>query len=88
MSSDVLLGELIREPTVAVLARTQRWTAPPVLSAERLQVAQGLRNDPESTVSKVARTLGVHRSTLHKALHGAVANRMKGEAGRGLVWAG
>jgi hypothetical protein len=40
MFSDMLLDGLIREPTVAVLARTQRWTSPK-LSTERLRVAQG-----------------------------------------------
>lgn len=83
--------ELIRERTVAGLAaaraRGRKGGRPPKLSAEKLRVAQRLLKDSESTVSEVARTLGVHRSTLHKALQGAVAKTMNGE-GRGLVRAG
>ncbi len=83
--------ELIRERTVAGLAaaraRGRKGGRPPKLSAEKLRVAQRLLKDPESTVSEVARILGVHRSTLHKALHGSVAKSMNG-VGRGLVPAG
>lgn len=83
--------ELIRERTMAGLAaaraRGRKGGRPPKLSAEKLRVAQRLLKDPESTVSEVARTLGVHRSTLHKALHGAVAKQVNG-VGRGLVRAG
>ena len=83
--------ELIRERTMAGLAaaraRGRKGGRPPKLSAEKLRVAQRLLKDPESTVSEVARTLGVHRSTLHKALHGAIAKTTNG-AGRGLVRAG
>jgi DNA invertase Pin-like site-specific DNA recombinase len=83
--------ELIRERTMAGLAaaraRGRKGGRPPKLSAEKLRVAQRLLKDPESTVSEVAKTLGVHRSTLHKALHGAVAKQVNG-VGRGLVRAG
>lgn len=83
--------ELIRERTVAGLAaaraRGRKGGRPPKLSAEKLRVAQRLLKDPESTVSEVARTLGVHRSTLHKALQGTVSKTTNGE-GRGLVRAG
>lgn len=83
--------ELIRERTAAGLAaaraRGRKGGRPPKLSAEKLRVAQRLLKDPESTVSEVARTLGVHRSTLHKALQGTVTKTMNGE-GRGLVRAG
>ena len=83
--------ELVRERTMAGLAaaraRGRKGGRPPKLSAEKLRVAQRLLKDPESTVSEVARTLGVHRSTLHKALHGAVAKQVNG-VGRGLVRAG
>jgi DNA invertase Pin-like site-specific DNA recombinase len=72
--------ELIRERTMAGLAaaraRGRKGGRPPKLSAEKLRVAQHLLEDPESTVSEVARTLGVHRSTLHKALHGAAARQV------------
>ena len=64
--------ELIRERTRAGLAaaraRGRKGGRPPKLSPEKLRMAKKLLNDPESTVSEVARTLGVHRSTLHKAL--------------------
>lgn len=83
--------ELIRERTVdglaAARARGRKGGRPPKLSAEKLRVAQRLLKDPESTGSEVARTLGVHRSTLHKALQGAVAKTVSG-VGRGLVRAG
>lgn len=83
--------ELMRERTMAGLAaaraRGRKGGRPPKLSAEKLRVAQRLLKDPESTVSEVARTLGVHRSTLHKALHGAVAKKVNGVE-RGLVRAG
>lgn len=83
--------ERIRERTMAGLAaaraRGRKGGRPPKLSAEKLRVAQRLLKDPESTVSEVARTLGVHRSTLHKALHGALAKQVNG-VGRGLVRAG
>ena len=83
--------ELIRERTIAGLAaaraRGRKGGRPPKLSAEKLRVAQRLLNDPESTVSEVARTLGVHRSTLHKALRAVVAKSPNG-VGRALVRAG
>ena len=83
--------ELIRERTMAGLAaaraRGRKGGRPPKLSAEKLRVAQRLLKDPESTVSEVARTLGVHRSTLHKALHGMLAKKVNG-VDRGLVRAG
>lgn len=83
--------ELIRERTVAGLAaaraRGRKVGRPPKLSTEKLRVAQRLLREPESTVSEVARILGVHRSTLHKALQGVVAKTMNG-AGRGFVRAG
>lgn len=83
--------DLIRERTVvglaAARARGRKGGRPRKLNAEKLRVAQRLLKVPESTVSEVARTLGVHRSTLHKALHGAVAQQVNG-AGRGLVRAG
>lgn len=83
--------ELIRERTVAGLAaaraRGRKGGRPPKLSAEKLRVAQRLLKDPESTVAEVARELGVHRSTLHKALQGTVPKTMNG-VGRGLAPAG
>lgn len=83
--------ELVRERAMAGLAaaraRGRKGGRPPKLSAEKLRVAQRLLKDPKSTVSEVARTLGVHRSTLHKALHEAVAKPVNG-VGRGLVRAG
>lgn len=83
--------ELIRERAVAGLAaaraRGRKGGRPPKLSAEKLRVAQRLLEGPESSVSEVARTLGVHRSTLHKALQGAAAATTNG-VGRGLVPAG
>lgn len=64
--------ELIRERTKAGLAaaraRGRKGGRPAKLNAERLRIAQRLLKDPASTISEVARTLGVHRSTLHKAL--------------------
>ena len=61
--------ELIRERTVAGLAAPRaRGRRPAKLNLEKLRVAQWLLRDPETTASEVARTLGVHRSTLHKAL--------------------
>ncbi|WP_428393411.1 recombinase family protein [Lichenicoccus sp.] len=64
--------ELIRERTKAGLAaaraRGRKGGRPAKLNAERLRMAQRLLKDSESTVSEIARTLGVHRSTLHKAL--------------------
>lgn len=64
--------ELTRERTKAGLAaaraRGRKGGRPAKLNAERIRIAERLLKDPESTVSEVARTLGVHRSTLHKAL--------------------
>ncbi|MEO9337163.1 recombinase family protein [Mesorhizobium sp. SB112] len=83
--------DLVRERTLAGLAvaraRGRKGGRPPKLSAEKLQVARRLLKDPESTVSEVARSLGVHRSTLHKALQGAAASQVNG-AGNGHVRAG
>ena len=71
--------ELIRERTKAGLAaaraRGRKGGRPAKLNAERLRIAQRLLTDPESTVSEVARTLGVHRSTLHKALSAETIRR-------------
>ncbi len=82
--------ELIRERTkaglVAARARGRKGGRPAKLNAERIRIAQRLLKDPESTVSEVARTLGVHRSTLHKALSAAaekprtIATRRKSTA--------
>lgn len=67
--------ELMRERTHAGLAaaraRGRKGGRPPKLNAEKVRIATRLLKDPETTVSEVARTLGVHRSTLHKALHAA-----------------
>lgn len=67
--------ELIRERTRAGLAaaraRGRKGGRPAKLSPEKVRVATRLLRDPETTVSEVARTLGVHRSTLHKALQAA-----------------
>lgn len=83
--------ELIRERTVAGLAaartRGRKGGRPPKLSAEKMRVAHRLLKDPESTISEVARTLGVHRSTLHKALQATSAQKVNGVE-RGLVRAG
>jgi DNA invertase Pin-like site-specific DNA recombinase len=71
--------ELIRDRTRAGLAaaraRGRKGGRPAKLNAEKVKVATRLLKDPETTVSEVARTLGVHRSTLHKALQAAKASR-------------
>lgn len=65
-------GELIRERTnagmAAAKARGREGGRPAKLNPERLWIARRLLKNPESTVSEVARTLGVHSSILHKAL--------------------
>lgn len=70
--------ELIRERTRAGLAaaraRGRKRGRPAKLSPEKVQIAIQLLSGPEMTVSEVARMLGVHRSTLHKALHVAKNN--------------
>lgn len=64
--------ELIRERTRAGLAsaraRGRKGGRPPKLGAEKMRIARRLLDDADTTISEVARTLGVHRSTLHKAL--------------------
>jgi len=76
--------ELIRERTRAGLAaaraRGRKGGRPPKLGAEKMRIARHLLADADTTVSEVARTLGVHRSTLHKALsaHGTAQNRERG----------
>lgn len=71
--------ELTRERTRAGLAaaraRGRKGGRPPKLNPEKVGVATRLLNDPETTVSEVARTLGVHRSTLHKALQASKSSR-------------
>lgn len=71
--------ELIRERTRAGLAaaraRGRKGGRPAKLNAEKVRVATRLLRDPETTVSEVARTLGVHRSTLHKALQASKVSR-------------
>lgn len=80
--------ELIRERTRAGLAaaraRGRKGGRPAKLSPEKVRVATRLLRDPETTVSEVARTLGVHRSTLHKALQ-AVKNNPSPAAERSYV---
>ena len=77
--------ELTRERTKAGLAaaraRGRKGGRPAKLTPERVRMAQRLLKDPESTVSEIARTLGVHRSTLHKALS-ADASKSKSTAAR------
>ena len=64
--------ELMRERThpglAAARARGRKGGRPPKLDDEKIRIAKRLLKDPETTVSEVARTLGVHRSTLHKAI--------------------
>ena len=78
--------ELIRERTHAGLAaaraRGRKGGRPRKLSADRVRMARRLLADPETTVSDVAKTLGVHRSTLHKALQPSAspAARLKADS--------
>src|SRR5579862_6716111 len=65
-----LARERIRIGLAAARAGGRRGGRPPKLSAEKVQVARRLLQIPQSTVSGVARRLGVHRSTLYKALSG------------------
>ena len=64
--------ELIRERTragiAAARARGRKGGRPPKLTPEKMGLARRLLSDPNTTVSEVARSFGVHRSTLHKAL--------------------
>ncbi|NNM78060.1 recombinase family protein [Sphingomonas sp. ID1715] len=84
--------ELIRERTLAGLAAARAQGRiggrPRKLSAEKLKAAQQLLQDPKSTVSGVARTLGVHRSTVHRVLQKLDAKKIDAEVERGLVQAG
>ncbi len=76
--------ELIRERTQAGLtaarARGRKGGRPRKLSADRARMARRLLSHPETTASDVAKTFGVHRSTLHKALRAGhpVAVEFKG----------
>jgi DNA invertase Pin-like site-specific DNA recombinase len=84
--------ELTRERILAGLAAARAQGRiggrPRKLSAEKLKAAQRLLQDPDSTVSGVARTLGVHRSTVHRVLQKLDAKKIDAEVERGLVQAG
>ena len=64
--------ELIRERTMAGLAaaraRGRKGGRPRKLDARRIAMAKQLLANPEQSVTEVAKTLGVARSTLYRAL--------------------
>ncbi|QYG95843.1 recombinase family protein (plasmid) [Iamia sp. SCSIO 61187] len=66
--------DLLRERTMAGLAaaRAQGRVGgrPPVLTADKLAAARRLLEEPDATVTDVASTLGVSRSTLYRGLAG------------------
>ncbi|WP_253717939.1 recombinase family protein [Sphingomonas sp. AP4-R1] len=72
--------ELGRERTRAGLAaaraRGRKGGRPAKLSPEKVRFATRLLGNPDTSVSEVARTLGVHRSTLHKALQAVKNDRL------------
>ena len=76
------------DPVAAARAQGRIGGRPRKLSAEKLKAAQRLLQDPDSTVSGVARTLGVHRSTVHRVLQKLDAKKIDAEVERGLVQAG
>ncbi len=63
---------IIRERTIAGLdaarARGRKGGRPPALSANDLAAAKAMLRDPDITVSKIARRLGVVPSTLYRHL--------------------
>ncbi len=65
---------IIRERTMAGLkaARSQGRVGgrPPALSEKDLAAARALMSNPEITVTEIARRLGVHPSTLYRAIPG------------------
>ncbi|WP_329484277.1 recombinase family protein [Kribbella sp. NBC_01484] len=68
------LGEFIREMIVqgtregldAARARGTRLGRPPAMTAEQIQHARDLLGNPDTTVSSIARLLGVSRATIYK----------------------
>ncbi|MGI8596771.1 MAG: recombinase family protein [Thermoleophilaceae bacterium] len=64
--------DLIRERTQAGLAaaraRGRRGGRPPVMSAEKLDVARTMYESGEHTTAKIAEVLGVSRATLYRHL--------------------
>ena len=64
--------ELIRERVTAGLAaaraRGRKGGRPRKLDARKVALARTMLSDPSTSVSEVARTLGVERSTLYRAL--------------------
>lgn len=65
-----LIVERTSAGRIAAKARGVRFGPSPVLSAGQIAHARQLIRDEERPVAEVARLLGVHRSTLYRALEG------------------
>ena len=61
-----LIVEGTREGLDAARARGQRLGRPPAMTAEQIRHARDLLTRPDSTVSAIARLLGISRATIHK----------------------
>lgn len=63
-----LVGEKTRVGLAAAISRGKQTGRPPKLTAQQLAHARRLLADPETTGSEVAKSFGVARSTLYRAL--------------------
>jgi DNA invertase Pin-like site-specific DNA recombinase len=81
--------ELIRERTVAGLAaakaRGRKGGRRPKLTPERITFARALLADPKVSVGDVAKTFGVDRATLYRALAIDSATGFRDIESRGFV---
>ena len=75
-----LIRERAQDGLAAAHARGRKGGRPRKLRPDRVRITRRLLSDPETTVSDVAKTLGVHRSTLHKALQAPASIVKSGKA--------
>jgi hypothetical protein len=61
-------GHAAGRPRSAARARGQRLGRPPAMTAEQIRQARDLLTLPRSSISSIARLLGVSRSTIYKHL--------------------
>ncbi len=64
-----MISQRTKEGMAAAKRRGRHIGRPPKLTADQIQTAREMLNDPAQSYGSVARLFGVHRSTLRRAVH-------------------